>query len=268
MGSSSYRQWQDLTTAEFDSIDRERTIVVLPVAAIEQHGPHLPLSVDAVINDGVLQETWKILPENLSVLALPAQPVGWSDEHAAFPGTLSLDAETLIRVWTDIAASVAAAGFRKFVLFNSHGGQSEITRVVARKLRLEHGMLAVTVNWYSLVDLKGMFDAVERVHGIHAGAVETSVMMHLRPDLVRDEQVGEFTSSSIEIEESFQHLRATGKVSFGWATQDLHASGAVGHAALADAEKGREIVAQAARGFVEVLQDVDGFALSRLEKHP
>ena len=268
MGSSSFRQWQDLTTTEFDSIDRERTVVVLPVAAIEQHGPHLPLSVDAAINEGILAETWKILPEDLSVLALPPQPVGWSDEHGAFPGTLSLDVETLIRVWTDIAASVADAGFRKFVLFNSHGGQSEITRVVARKLRLEHGMLAVTVNWYSLVDLKGLFDAVERRHGIHAGAVETSVMLHLRPDLVRQESVGEFTSASIEIEQNFQHLRSTGKVSFGWATQDLHASGAVGHAALADAEKGRKIVEQAAKGFVEVLQDVDRFALSRLEKHP
>ena len=95
MGNSPHRHWQDLTTAEFADVDRERTIVVLPVAAIEQHGPHLPLSVDAVINNGILAETWKILPEELSVLSLPAQAVGWSDEHGAFPGTLSLSAEIL-----------------------------------------------------------------------------------------------------------------------------------------------------------------------------
>lgn len=268
MGNSPHRYWQDLTTAEFADVDRERTIVVLPVAAIEQHGPHLPLSVDAVINDGILAETWKVLPEDLSVLALPSQAVGWSDEHGAFPGTLSLSADTLVRVWSDIAASVAQAGFRKLVLFNSHGGQSEITRIVARQLRVAHRLLAVTVNWYSLVDLKGLFDATERRHGIHGGAVETSVMLHLRPELVRREQIAEFTPKSIEMEQYFQHLRATGKVSFGWETQDLHPSGAVGDATKASPEKGLRIVEQAAQGFVEVLQDVDRFALSRLEDAP
>ncbi len=146
------RYWQDMTTTDVAAADMQRLIALLPVAAIEQHGPHLPLSVDATINRAILERAVTLMPADLPVSVLPAQPVGKSDEHGAFPGTLSLSAETLIALWRDIGASVARAGVRKLVLLNTHGGQPQILDVVAGELRARHQMLAVAVNAYRLYD--------------------------------------------------------------------------------------------------------------------
>ncbi len=134
------RYWQDMTTVEVAALDHARAIALLPVAAIEQHGPHLPLAVDATINRGVLEHALTLMPDDLPVTILPALPIGKSDEHGAFPGTLSLSAETLIRLWSEVGDSVARAGVRKLVLFNSHGGQPQILDVVASGLRARHAM--------------------------------------------------------------------------------------------------------------------------------
>ena len=149
--------WSDLTTVDFKSIDTARAIAVLPLAATEQHGPHLPLSVDADIVNGVVQATLPHLDDiqasnvaPLPVYFLPTQSVGLSPEHAAFLGTLTLKPETLIRLWTDIAESVKAAGFNKLVLLNAHGGHVGAMDVVARDVRARLGMLVYSVNWYQL----------------------------------------------------------------------------------------------------------------------
>ncbi len=260
--------WRDLTTEDVDGLDREKTILILPVAAVEQHGPHLPLSVDADINEGLIEATLVALPEGRSVFVLPQQTVGWSDEHGGFAGTLSIEPETLADAWRNIADSVAAMGFRKLVVFNSHGGQTEIVKTTARKLRLSHRMLAVMVNWFTLPDVSDLFDTDELAHGIHAGAVETSLMLHLRPDLVRADRIGRFDSVGLEMARDFKRLKPTGPVSFGWETQDLHASGAVGDAAAATAEKGRMVIERTVQALVEVLDDVDAFDLSRLRQRP
>src|SRR6185369_1773260 len=133
------RLWQEMTTRDFADPEVGRWIAVLPVAAIEQHGPHLPLAVDAIINDGVLARALDVLPASAPVTVLPAQVVGKSNEHGAFPGTLSLSAETTIRLWTEIGESVARAGVRKLVIFNSHGGQPAIVDIVAVDLRVRLG---------------------------------------------------------------------------------------------------------------------------------
>ena len=214
--------WQDLTTEEIAAADHEQTVVVLPVAAIEQHGPHLPLGVDALINEGLVREALLRLPDGFPVLVLPPVSMGWSDEHGRFAGTVSIGPETLTAAWCEIGASVAAAGFRRFVIFNSHGGQSEIAKIVGRKLRIAHGMLAVAANWYALLDLADAFGEDERRHGIHAGAIETSMIMHLRPELVGEERIADFRSSSVETAREFRRLGPTGAAPFGWMTQDLH----------------------------------------------
>jgi creatinine amidohydrolase len=265
MSDPPRRYWHELTTTDFESLGQASSIALLPVAAVEQHGPHLPLDVDACINAGILAATLDRLPREIPLVVLPPQAVGWSDEHGRFPGTLSLSAEMLIRVWCEIGESVARAGIRKFVLFNSHGGQTEIVKIVTRKLRIAHGMLAVGVNWFSLADISAMFGPDERKYGIHGGAAETSVMLHLRPDLVCEDALADFASSAVEMSEKFQHLGPTGQVSFGWETQDLNLSGAVGNALAASAEKGCAFVEQVADRFVEVLREIDAFDLDRLK---
>lgn len=259
------RLWQEMTTEEFRALDVARVIAILPVAAIEQHGPHLPVEVDARINEGVMARTLELLPADLPVTVLPAMPVGKSNEHTAFPGTLSLSAETLIRLWTEIGDSVARAKIRKMVIFNSHGGQPQIADIVARDLRVKHGMLVVTANCYALGKPPGMFPEAELTHGIHGGEVETSMMLHLRRELVKMDKAANFVPLSAKMEGEYEILAPEGKVGFGWQTQDLNPHGACGNAAAADAERGAKLVDHTARRFVQLLREIDRFPLTTLK---
>jgi len=256
--------WADLTTEDFKSLDPERTIAILPVAAVEQHGPHLPVSTDTVIADGMIAETLKRLPDDLSVLVLPTQAVGKSNEHLRSPGTVTLTAVTALSAWTEIGESVHRAGLRKLVLINSHGGNVDPLGIVARELRVRHGMLAVVAAWRRFGLPPGLYTDLEASVGIHAGDIETSLMLHFRPDLVRMEKAQNFAPTSIEIAKTFKHLRPTGFTAFGWLAQDIHPSGAAGDAASATAEKGRKTAEFQATAFIELLRDVTNFSLARL----
>lgn len=256
------RYWHEMTTEEFAALDRDRVIAVLPVAAVEQHGPHLPVYVDACLNKGVIERAIELMPADLPATVLPMMAVGKSNEHIAFPGTLTFSAETLIRLWTEIGASVARAGVRKMVIYNSHGGQRQLTEVVARELRVDHGMFVVAVNPGSLGRPAGLFPDEELRHGIHGGSVETSMMLHLRPDLVNMDKAANFAPTTIGIEKEYRRLRANGPVAFGWSAQDLQDHGACGNAADADAERGRQVVEHMAAALVELLEDVDRYPLS------
>jgi len=259
------RLWQEMTTEDFRALDAERVIAILPVAAIEQHGPHLPVEVDARINAGVLARALELAPSDLPVTVLPAMPVGKSNEHTAFPGTLSLSAETLIRLWTEIGESVARAGIRKLVIFNSHGGQPQVADIVARDLRVRHGMFVVTANSYALGKPAGLFPAAELKHGIHGGTAETSLMLHIRPDLVRMEKAKNFAPLSLAMERDYEILTPEGKVGFGWQTQDLHPEGACGDASAADAARGKSLLEHCAKRFVQLLAEIDRFPLATLK---
>jgi creatinine amidohydrolase len=259
------RLWQEMTTEEIAALDAARVIAILPVAAIEQHGPHLPLEVDARINAGVLARTVELLPATLPVTVLPAMPVGKSNEHTAFPGTLTLSAETLIRLWTEIGDSIARAGVRKMVIFNTHGGQPQIADIVARDLRVRHAMFVVTASCGALGKPAGLFPEAELRHGIHGGTVETSMMLHLRPDLVQMAKATNFVPLSVTMERDYEILTPEGRVGFGWQTQDLNPLGACGDAASADAERGAQLVEHYARRFVQLLAEIDRFPLSNLK---
>jgi len=261
--------WVEMTTADFAALDLERTIAVLPVAAVEQHGPHLPVWVDACINEGIVAEVLRRLPADLPVTFLPMMPVGKSNEHMGFPGTLTLSAETLIRLWTELGESVARAGIRRLVILNSHGGQPQIMDIVARDLRVRLGMFVVTLSYWGLGRAPGLFPESELRHGIHGGSGETSVMLYLRPDLVRDAERRNFVPVSVEMESEYAHLRPEGSgIGFGWQTQDLHPAGACGNALDADAARGRIIVEYAASRFIDLLREVERFPLSRLKPAP
>ncbi len=267
------RFWSDLGTADFHALDRTRTIAVLPVAATEQHGPHLPLSVDTDIANGVVAAALPHLPADLPVLFLPTQTVGFSPEHARFAGTLTLKAETVLRLWTEMGESVAASGVSKLVLFNAHGGQVGLMDLVARDLRARLGLLVYSVNWFNLPllgpngeDVNARFSAEEHRFGIHAGEMETSLMLALAPERVRMAQAGVFRSTSQDRAERFAVLGNGRSAKLGWQMQDYNAKGAVGNAAAATAEKGRAVLDAAGCALARLLTEIDQLPLDTLKE--
>ena len=262
------RQWMEMTWTDLAETDTRRWIAVLPVAAVEQHGPHLPLGVDSYIANAYLTRVHEILPDGLPVTFLPVQKIGQSDEHIAYPGTLSLSAETIIRTYTEIGESLRRAGLRKLVIVTSHGGNVSAMDLVARDLRMRHRMLVVTAAWHRFGYPPGTFDRDEQRHGIHAGDIETSLMLAGRGDTVRMEGAANAVAATVGMADDFKWLSAFRPVGFGWMTQDLHGSGALGDATLATAAKGEAALRHGARGLVELLGDVDRFDLARLANGP
>ena len=263
---SSSRQWWDHSTADFASRDLSNTVILLPVGAVEQHGPHLPVCVDAAINAGVLERALAMLPDAADVLALPALPYGKSDEHLAFPGTLAISGETLSALWFEIAANVARAGARKLVFFNSHGGQTALIDICCRRIRVELGLLAVACSWFRITPVDDLIAEGEAEHGIHAGDIETSVMLALHGDLVDMSRAENFTPLTVAIQKSGSSLTAEGAVGFGWQAQDLHPSGAMGDASAATHVKGAAIVERAADALVRLIGDVAAFDMALLTR--
>jgi creatinine amidohydrolase len=265
--ASKSRWWRDLTTHDFAGIDRERTVAVVPVGAVEQHGPHLPVGVDAAINEGIVARAVALMPDHLEAIVLPMTAVGKSDEHIAFPGTLTLSHETLGRVWYELGASVHRAGLRKILFFNSHGGQPQLLDIVCRDLRIKLGMFAATAMWPQLIDMGDLFDPAEMKHGIHGGQIETSMMLYLQPDSVQMKRAGNFVPVTVEIERETK-LLGRGFAYFGWQAQDLHPSGACGDAARASAELGKQLVERAATGLVRLAEEISNYPLSRVAARP
>lgn len=248
--------WGDFKAADFAEIDPEKTIAVIPVAAIEQHGPHLPVSTDLAIMEGMLSAVFARLPADLDARFLPIQAVGKSDEHLYALGTLSLPANMLVDAWTELGASVARAGVRKFVFVTSHGGNEEVMGIVSRELRVRFGALSVRSSWGRFGHPDGLYPASEIQLGIHGGDVETSLMLHFRPELVDMAEAQDFTSSFERAEGEFDLLRSHGPHGFSWIASDLNPHGVVGKALAATAEKGRLTAEHQAEGFVRLLQDI------------
>jgi creatinine amidohydrolase len=255
--------WDDLTTRDFAALDPQ-TIAILPIAATEQHGPHLPVSTDSTIANGMVELLRERLPPGLSVLVLPRQAIGKSNEHLLAPGTLTLGAELLIASWGEIGTCVRRAGLRKLLIVNSHGGNNQVMDIVARDLRVRLQMLAVTTQWNRFGTPPGLIPDQEKRYGVHAGMVETSLMLNFRPDLVRREELRDFVSASRWTEDTFKHLRATGQHNMGWMIHDLNAEGAVGNARAASADAGRAIAEHQVAGVIELLWDIHRFDLDRL----
>ncbi|MFS2035812.1 creatininase family protein [Polaromonas sp. CT11-55] len=258
------RFWSNLKSPDFAGLDLARCIAVLPVAATEQHGPHLPLNVDAALVDGVIEAALPHLPAAQPILFLPTQAVGFSPEHTRFAGTLTLKAETVIRLWTELAESIAQTGVKKLVLLNSHGGQVGLLDVVARDLRARLGMLVYSVNWYNLPllgkdgkSVNDLFSAEEHRFGIHAGEIETSMMLALKPEQVDMAKAQDFHSSSQDRAKKFKLLGDGRSAKLAWQMQDYNPNGAVGNAAAATAEKGRALLGAAGRSLARLLVEID-----------
>jgi creatinine amidohydrolase len=258
-------RWADLTTRDFAAMDPTRTVAVLPLGATEQHGPHLPLSVDSVLVDGVVNAALSHLAQTDPVLVLPTQTVGLSTEHTAYAGTLHLSPQTLIQVWCDIGASVARAGVKKLLMFNAHGGNVGLMDVVARELRAQHGLIVYSSSWYNLpldASVMAQFSAEEHRFGIHAGDIETSMMLSLSPQQVNMAQARDFASTSKDRATQYAVLGDGKSAKLGWHMQDYNPHGAVGNAAAATSAKGEALVRSAGEQLALLLKELVALPLS------
>jgi creatinine amidohydrolase len=262
------RDWTDIHWPDIGGARPARWIAVLPLAATEQHGPHLPVGTDVMIAQAHLARVRELLPDNIPATFLPIQPVGISTEHIGYPGTLTLPTDVALKTWTALGMSVARAGIKKLVMVTSHGGNSAAMTLVAQDLRARCGLLAVTTGWYRFGAPEGLFSAEELRHGIHGGAVETSIMLARYPQHVRSDGIADFRSAGIAMEKDYRWLSANRPAPFAWQVQDLHSSGAVGNATQASAEKGQRMLDHSARAFCELLADVDKFDPETLSDGP
>jgi creatinine amidohydrolase len=265
------RYWADLTTTDFAGVDAAATVAVLPLGATEQHGPHLPLAVDQCLVDAIVAQALPQVPAALPVLVLPTQQVGYSPEHASFPGTLTLSVETLVRTWVELGECVARAGVRKLLLFNSHGGQVSLLDIVARELRGRCGLIVYGCSWWNLPlgeAVTGLFSAEEHRFGVHGGAIETSMMLALRPDAVRAAQARNFGSTARDRAAKYPVLGNGRSAKLGWHMQDYNAQGAAGDASAASAEHGRALLQAAGEQLAVLLQEISSLPLDTLADAP
>jgi creatinine amidohydrolase len=269
--SPSSRYWADLTSAEFPRLDPAKTVAVLPVGATEQHGPHLPLRVDQALVDSMLAAALPQVPGEVPVLVLPTQAVGYSPEHERFPGTLTLPFATVVETWVEIGRCVAAAGVKKLLIFNGHGGQASLLDIVARELRTRANMIVYGCNWWNLplgAEADALFSAEEHRFGVHAGEIETSLLLHIAPQRVDMKAARDFSSTSRERAAHYALLGNGKSAKLGWHMQDYNAEGAAGNAAAATAEKGRLVHDAAARQLALLLQELSALPLSTLVDRP
>ena len=262
------RDWTDIHWPDVSGAGVERWIAVLPLAATEQHGPHLPLGTDVMIAEAYLERVRELLPAILPATFLPIQPVGISTEHIDYPGTLTLATEEALREWMALGVSVARAGIRKLVMVTSHGGNSAAMTLVAQDLRALHGLFVVTTSWSRFGVPQGIFPDEELRHGIHGGAVETSIMLARFGEHVRKDKIANFSPASIAMEKQYRWLSAHRPAPFAWQAQDIHPTGAAGDATQATAEKGRQLIDHGASAFCELLADVDKFDAKTLRGRP
>jgi len=252
--------WSELSAPELRSIVEDTTIALLPVGAVEQHGPHLPLNTDTALAEGMAHEAASRV-KSAVVLVLPTVSVAKSDEHLGFPGVLTLDGPTLQSVLVQIGRSVARSGVRRLVFLNAHGGNVPVLQTVIRQLRIEKAMFCVSAGWMSMGYPAGVISQNELRDGIHAGLVETAAMLHFRPDLVKMELAKNFVPTSRAVAESNTVLRLLGPVSSGWTMRDLNAEGAAGNAAAATPAIGKALVEHAAARYATLLEEVARHAI-------
>ena len=271
--SAYWQHWRspDLQQRLAQGADRAAAVAVLPLAAIEQHGPHLPLSVDADIVDGIVARALTCLPAGAPIFILPTQSIGLSTEHSTFAGTLTLRPETALALWQDLGASLAASGIQKLLLFNSHGGNVGLMDVAARQIRAAHGMAVWHSSWYNLpftAATKDLFSADEHRFGVHAGAVETSLMLALAAERVDMSRAENFSSSSEARARDYAIIGNGSSAKLGWSMQDYNAQGAAGDARAASAEKGEALLQASGELLAQMLQEMSAIPLNQVLSQP
>jgi creatinine amidohydrolase len=239
-------------------------IAILPLGAHEQHGPHLPFETDALIAQHVAERLRDAAPASVTVELLPVEPVGYSIEHMDVTGTRTLGFDEAVNRWIEIAGQSAARGLRRLMLLNAHGGNSPLLTIVATEARVRFNMLVVATSWTRFGFPAELIAPEDKAFDIHAGDIETSVMLAIHPDLVRMDAIADFPSRQAEYARRFTHLRAYGPHAFGWKMSDLNVEGAAGNASRATAEKGEVMLDHAVSGLTELLADMAEFDVDEL----
>jgi creatinine amidohydrolase len=242
-----------LNWKQVDALPRESTLLVLPTAAIEQHGHHLPLATDTLINNLLLGHALRKLPAALSVYALPPVHYGKSNEHIGFAGTLSVSATTFMAVVRDVGSSLAKAGFQRLVLYNTHGGNTSLVDVMARDLRAEFGLRTFALHGSGGICFEGL-DPQEKAYGFHAGEVETSYLLASVPELV--DRSAYTTNYIADIKKPATLLPENAPAVFAWLTRDIASSGVLGDPRPASAEKGARWIEEAAGRLASALEEM------------
>lgn len=244
------RNFTYLTWKQVDALPRESTLLILPTAAIEQHGHHLPLATDTLLNNLLLGKALELIPPDLPIYALPPICYGKSNEHLGYPGTLSVSANTFMSVIRDLGASVSAGGFQKLAFYNSHGGNTSLVDVMARDLRAEFGLRTFTLFGFPGAKFEGV-SPQELTYGFHAGEIETAYLLHATPELVHTDK---YTSNYIARVDKPELLKPEGShANFAWLTRDIAPSGVMGDPSPATAENGEKWLKEAAQGIAETL---------------
>lgn len=247
-----------LTTTDVDAIDKKSAVVVQPIGAVEQHGPHLPLITDAMHAEVIAEAAVESLPDDSNIWLLPTLHYGKSTEHLGRAGTVAMSAATLMAVCMDLGKSLAASGFGKLVFVNGHGGQPSLLDVVARDIRYETGLEVFPVmpmRFPSRQDIGGG-DAFD----IHGGFGETSLMMAIAPDLVHHDRAFADGQQAAAAFDGFTHLTLEGVLPTAWLTDDLSDSGTIGDPTAANAVAGKAILDSAVGQLAEALLEVKAFA--------
>jgi creatinine amidohydrolase len=254
------RYFPDLTGPQVTELLTERSILVQPLGAIEQHGPHLPLSTDSVVATAVAQAAIAEVGDELDVWLLPTLEYTKSNEHAWSAGTVWLSATTLLAVLDDLGRCIATTPAKRLVFLNGHGGNSALLNVANRELRLAHGLMTFVTHPGVPADQGGASPADELGMGVHGGTDETSIMLHLAPHLVNLALAQRRVPEALALN---TYVRFGGRVSFGWMSNDFFPDGYIGDPTAATAELGRQLFDGAVRGFGEALREISTFNFGR-----
>jgi creatinine amidohydrolase len=245
-----------LSWREVDELDHDRTVAVLPTAAVEQHGPHLPLDTDTYLCTSVVEEAARRAEGGGPVLVAPTLAFGSSVHHMAFAGTLSLSAETFLAVVSDLCGNLAQHGFRRLLVVNGHGGNSGLVREAVQQLANRLTVLAAAVDYWDLSQEAAAQVRESPPGGMsHACEFETSLMLHLRPESVRHELVRREIPEPRFPSELHDLLYPT-RVTTAWRTQDLSSSGVLGAPDLATAEKGKRLFAACVEALAQLIGEL------------
>lgn len=248
------RLWQSLRSSDFPP--PPGAVAILPVGALEQHGPHLPLGTDHLLAEA-MAGLGAAQAKTAECYLLPVLPIGVSEEHHDWPGTVWLGTEEMIAALMSVARGVANAGIQKLLIINGHGGNVPALQTAVRRARIQHGLFASTLGWMAL----GIGDHPKesRIDDIHGGFMETSVMLHLFPDLVNMDHARDFVSLNRQMTEDYRHLRMLGTPSTGWTARDLHPEGVAGNAEAATSDAGRVIVETAAKHLGALIDEIAAY---------
>ena len=246
-----FLSWKDASKAA----SQEGSTLVWPFGACEQHGPHLPLITDTFFAEKILIKVIDNISKDLPIWILPPQTIGFSPEHLSFPGTISLSADVMLQMISEIGEQISAMGFRRLVFFNAHGGQIGLLQAVARQLRVQCPSMAVLpcFIWSGVDSLKDLIPNREVEEGLHAGLAETSLMLHLAPELVGLERPidGIFENSSVPKGWSLE-----GAAPCAWLTKDLSHSGVIGDSNDSTSNLGEQLEKALVDHWVEMLSNL------------